>query len=76
MGEKVSSFLGEQAKRGFSVVAVLGNHALVERPLLLLPVIAFFAEQDLQPGRLGQRTCIGDGVGGGQVRWLAAAPPP
>ena len=43
VGEEASPFLGEQAERGLSLVAVLGDHVLVERPLLLQPVIAFFA---------------------------------
>src|SRR5215472_1188556 len=43
MREKGSPFVGEQAKRGLSLVTVLGDHALVERPLQLLPVVTFLA---------------------------------
>src|SRR5215472_15172069 len=43
MREKGSPFVGEQAKRGLSLVTVLGDHALVERPLPLLPAVTFLA---------------------------------
>jgi hypothetical protein len=48
-GEQLPSFVGEQAQRGLSLVAVFGDNALGKRPLLLKPVIALFARQYTQP---------------------------
>ena len=48
----------------------------MERSLLREPVIVFFAGQDAQPGRAGQRPDIGDGIPGRQLRRFAAAPLP
>ena len=52
MGEQFPSFVGEQAQRGLSLVAVFGDNALVRRPLLLKLVIALFAAP-VHPAHVG-----------------------
>jgi len=75
VGEQLPSFVGEQAQRGLSLVAVLADNALVKRPLLLEPVIALFARQYAPPGECAG---VGDGqrgrqeIGARQIDLLAA----